>query len=84
MKILVAEDDPASHRILVGTLERRGDEVQPVYDGAAAWEALQRRDAARLAILDWMMPGIERHSIRGTTETARAGRRRPGRRGSGQ
>src|SRR5678815_1576938 len=26
-------------------------------DGLAAWESLQKPDAPRLAILDWMMPG---------------------------
>ena len=28
-------------------------------DGSAAWEILQKPDAPRLAILDWMMPGLE-------------------------
>src|SRR5439155_1751234 len=28
-------------------------------DGAAAWDALQREDAPNLAILDWMMPGLD-------------------------
>ena len=28
-------------------------------DGAEAWEVLQTPDAPRLAILDWMMPGMD-------------------------
>jgi DNA-binding response OmpR family regulator len=30
-----------------------------VDNGLAAWEILQREDAPQLAILDWMMPGMD-------------------------
>src|SRR4051812_29637418 len=30
-----------------------------VRDGREAWEILQREDAPRLALLDWMMPGMD-------------------------
>jgi two-component system, cell cycle response regulator len=59
MKILIAEDDPASRRILEEFLKKWGYQVASVVDGAAAWDLLERDDAPRIAILDWMMPEIE-------------------------
>jgi DNA-binding response OmpR family regulator len=62
MKILVAEDDAVTRKILAVTLERLGWDVVTANDGEAAWEAfetLKGEGAPELAILDWMMPGIE-------------------------
>jgi DNA-binding response OmpR family regulator len=59
MRILIAEDDNVSRLVLEKTLAKRGHEVTACADGAAAWEALQAADAPRLAILDWMMPGLD-------------------------
>jgi DNA-binding response OmpR family regulator len=59
MKILIAEDDPVSRRILEETLLDWGYEVSVASDGAAAWDALQRADAPSLAILDIMMPEMD-------------------------
>jgi len=59
MKILIAEDDPVSRRILEETLLDWGYEVSVASDGAAAWDALQRADAPSLAILDIMMPELD-------------------------
>ncbi|MEP6706770.1 MAG: response regulator [Pyrinomonadaceae bacterium] len=59
MKILIAEDDPVSRRILEATLVNWGYEVSVNLDGRQAWEALQREDAPTLAILDIMMPGMD-------------------------
>jgi phosphoserine phosphatase RsbU/P len=59
MRILIADDDPTSLAALVATLQRRGDEVVAVSSGTEALEALQRPDAPRVAILDWIMPGID-------------------------
>jgi CheY-like chemotaxis protein len=56
--VLIAEDDPASRRLLEGTLRRWGHEVVVTIDGDDAWRVLQRPDAPPVAILDWMMPGI--------------------------
>src|SRR5437660_1991675 len=58
MKILIAEDDPVSRRILEATLDKWGYEVSVTLDGCQAWDLLQRRDAPSLAILDIMMPGM--------------------------
>ena len=59
MRILIAEDDPVSIRVLATTLTKWGHEVVTAANGLEAWSALQNDDAPRLAILDWMMPGIE-------------------------
>lgn len=59
MRVLVAEDDRVSLRILEVTLTKWGYEVVPCEDGAQAWETLQRGDPPGLALLDWMMPGMD-------------------------
>jgi CheY-like chemotaxis protein len=57
--VLVADDDAVSLRVLEGTLGGWGYEVTAARDGVAAWEVLQRPDRPRLAVVDWMMPGLE-------------------------
>lgn len=59
MRILVAEDDAISRRVLKETLARVGHHVQLAIDGAEAWGALKAKDAPSLAILDWMMPEVD-------------------------
>ena len=59
MRILIAEDDQVSRRVLDFRLKAWGHEVVITKDGEEAWAALQRNDAPRLAILDWMMPGTD-------------------------
>ena len=59
MKILLAEDDAVSRRLLQAMLENWGYDVVVTRDGNEAWEALTGADAPALAILDWVMPGIE-------------------------
>lgn len=59
MKILVAEDDSIARDVLARTLTVLGYEVVAVADGQEAWSVLQEADAPRLAVLDWMMPGID-------------------------
>jgi DNA-binding response OmpR family regulator len=59
MRILIAEDDAVSRRRLEATLQKWGYEVLAVEDGLAAWEVLQGEMPPPLAILDWMMPGMD-------------------------
>jgi sigma-B regulation protein RsbU (phosphoserine phosphatase) len=59
VKILVAEDDMISRRLLETTLSKWGYEAVVTCDGIAAWEVLQNHDPPPLAILDWMMPGLD-------------------------
>jgi len=57
--VLVAEDDPISRNILKAWLQKWGFEVTIVEDGLKAWDVIQQKDAPKLIILDWMMPGID-------------------------
>ncbi len=57
MKVLIAEDDLISLRILDKNLNDWGYEVMIARSGGEAWEHLRDADV-RLAILDWMMPGM--------------------------
>jgi diguanylate cyclase (GGDEF)-like protein len=59
VRILIAEDDPVSRRLLEVKLVKWGYEVVVTRDGTEAWQALQAEDAPGLAILDWMMPGMD-------------------------
>lgn len=59
VRILVAEDDSVSRRLLEATLTKWGFQVTTAADGKVALEALCKDDAPRLAILDWMMPEID-------------------------
>jgi DNA-binding response OmpR family regulator len=59
MRILLAEDDEVSCLALETLLTRRGYEVGTVADGDEAWRVLTGEDPPRLAILDWMMPGLD-------------------------
>ena len=72
MKILIAEDDPVSRRVLEATLLKWGFDVTLSTDGAQAWDALVSEGAPKLAILDWMMPEID------GLEICRRARQRPG------
>ncbi len=57
MKILIADDEAVSRRLLERTLAGLGHEVTAVGDGLAALAALMSPEGPRIAILDWMMPG---------------------------
>lgn len=58
MRILIADDSIVSRHLLDATLRRWGYEVVVACDGSEAWTALQATDAPKLAILDWVMPGL--------------------------
>lgn len=59
MRILVAEDDPISRLLITRFLGTWGYDVVSAGDGAQAWQVLQREDSPEMAILDWMMPGLD-------------------------
>jgi phosphoserine phosphatase RsbU/P len=63
MKVLIAEDDATSRVILKAILNKWGYEVVETCNGDEAWQALSANGAPRLAILDWMMPGISGEAI---------------------
>jgi len=58
-RVLVADDDPISLRILQGAFEQWGYEVVVARDGTEAWQALTQPAAPQMVILDWMMPGMD-------------------------
>src|SRR5271166_633163 len=58
LRILIAEDDPVSRRLLEATLMRWDYQVVVACDGTAAVELLERDDAPSLALLDLVMPGL--------------------------
>jgi len=58
MKILIADDSIVSRHLLDATLRRWGYEVVVACDGNEAWQILQSENAPKIAILDWMMPGL--------------------------
>jgi two-component system, cell cycle response regulator len=59
VKILIAEDDAMSRRLLEKTLECEGYEVVAVDNGRLALQHLSSPDGPRLALLDWMMPELD-------------------------
>jgi len=59
MKILIAEDDPAFRQLMEEILIKWGYEVEVARDGNEAYQILLSKNAPKLAILDWKMPGIE-------------------------
>jgi diguanylate cyclase (GGDEF)-like protein len=59
MKILIAEDEPISRRLMQRTLQQFGYEVVIAENGRKAAEILSAKDGPRLALIDWMMPELD-------------------------
>lgn len=75
MRILIAEDDPISRRMLEATLQKWNHQVVAVEDGLSAWKTLEAADAPQLAILDWMMPGLD--GVEVSRKVRQSGKRLP-------
>jgi signal transduction histidine kinase len=58
MKVLIAEDDRVSRRLLQGLLEKWGYQVVATSNGAEAWRYFQE-DEFPLVISDWMMSEMD-------------------------
>jgi CheY-like chemotaxis protein len=58
MKILVADDDALIRRLLLALLGKLGHEVEAVEDGNVARKILESASPPALAIMDWVMPGM--------------------------
>ena len=58
MRALIADDDRGTTAILSKTLRRWNIDVTVAHDGTAAWDLL-RVAGPSLAIVDWMMPGLD-------------------------
>lgn len=59
MSVLIADDDPISRKLLQVSLSNSGYQVVIANDGMEAFAVLRRPDCPKLAILDWMMPGMD-------------------------
>jgi DNA-binding response OmpR family regulator len=59
MPVLVADDESVSRTVVAAMLRKAEYEVHLAADGAEAWAALQAAGAPPLAIVDWMMPGLD-------------------------
>jgi len=58
-RVLAAEDNPVIQSMLRNLLRHWGYEAMIARDGTQAWEILRSDHPPRLAILDWMMPGMD-------------------------
>ncbi|MCX6630235.1 MAG: diguanylate cyclase [Candidatus Solibacter sp.] len=59
MRVLAAEDNPVFQSMLRTMLTKWGYEAVIARSGTEAWRILEAEDAPRLAVLDWMMPGMD-------------------------
>jgi diguanylate cyclase (GGDEF)-like protein len=59
LRVLVAEDNPVFQAMLRNILTKWGYDAVAARDGEEAWKILQSNDSPQMAILDWMMPGLD-------------------------
>lgn len=59
ISVLAAEDNPVFQSMLRAMLTKWGYQPVMARDGKEAWRELDAEHAPRLAILDWMMPGMD-------------------------
>jgi len=59
MRVLAAEDNPVFQSMLRTMLTKWGYQPVIARSGTEAWRILEGEDAPRLAVLDWMMPGVD-------------------------
>ena len=59
MRILIADDDPHSLKLLRLILLKDGYDVVTANNGMEALAILQTPDSPRLVVLDWMMPDVD-------------------------
>jgi DNA-binding response OmpR family regulator len=63
MRVLIADDDRVSAAIVARMVQRWTPDAEIVADGDVAWERLRAAAGPTLAVLDWMMPGLDGPSI---------------------
>jgi len=59
LPVLVADDDAVSRTVVAAMLRKGGYDVRLASDGEQAWTALQEDQRPPLAVIDWMMPGLD-------------------------
>ena len=58
MNILLAEDSKIYRHLIGGCLKEWGFDFVTVDDGLGAWDVLEKEDRPMLALLDWVLPGV--------------------------
>ena len=59
MKILLAEDNTVTRKLVKKILENKGYEIIEAKDGGEAWEIFQKeKEKINIALVDWMMPRL--------------------------
>lgn len=59
MRVLVADDDPVTRMFLARSLQSWGWDGLIAKNGDEAWQVLESDGAPAIAVLDWMMPGLD-------------------------
>jgi phosphoserine phosphatase RsbU/P len=59
MRAVVADDDRGTATIVTNLLQGSNLEVAVAHDGNAAWDLLATAPPPAIAIIDWMMPGVD-------------------------
>lgn len=59
LNVLLAEDDATTRLVTRRRLQAWGYEPIVVTDGDSAWETLETLEEPCIAVLDWMMPGLD-------------------------
>jgi len=59
VKVLIADDDALSRKILEDCLSEWGYDILMAHNGNEAWDILEKIDRPNMAVLDWMMPGMD-------------------------
>ncbi|WDQ17529.1 protein kinase domain-containing protein [Rhodopirellula sp. P2] len=59
MKLLIADDNPVWRNLISAAVENWGYRIELAADGNEAYRLLRSDDPPRLALLDWLMPGME-------------------------
>ncbi|MEE4378764.1 MAG: diguanylate cyclase [Candidatus Competibacteraceae bacterium] len=63
MKVLIAEDERVPRMLLSRQISGWGYEVLETDNGDMAWESIIGQEPPRIAVLDWVMPGLDGVSI---------------------
>ena len=59
MQVVIADDNPVTRRLVEATILTLGHELTVCCDGLEAWDKLSGADVPSLAVLNWLMPGME-------------------------